>query len=237
MGVIKLWDSRQTNAVASLNAHDNFVTDMSLHKPHPQPGDDAGVIKLWDSRQTDAVASFDAHDDFVTDMSLHEREGCLLSVSGDGTLSVIDLRTNKVGGGQVVGWWVPGVEMKDRGEGWTGGCCTGGAPTCCLWEATVRQQLWTVGQGILTGGRPPALQAAAFQWFGLCTGSSLLIMAEQSSGAERCPSRCDWRCHAAPRCARRRSRPPRKGRLTTSCSRWWLSRMGRSWCAAARAGC
>jgi hypothetical protein len=43
------------------------------------------------------VASFEAHDDFVSDMSLHDRESCLLSVSGDGTLAVIDLRANKVG--------------------------------------------------------------------------------------------------------------------------------------------
>ena len=61
-------------------------------------GDDSGVIKLWDSRQSDAVASLDAHDDFVSDMALHERESCLLSVSGDGTLAVTDLRTNKVRG-------------------------------------------------------------------------------------------------------------------------------------------
>ena len=70
-------------------------------KPTSFAGDDSGVIKLWDSRQSDAVASLEAHDDFVSDLALHERESCLLSVSGDGTLAVTDLRTNKVRGL----WW------------------------------------------------------------------------------------------------------------------------------------
>ncbi len=59
-------------------------------------GDDNGLIKTWDQRQPESAASFEAHTDFVSDMVLHEREQCLVAVSGDGTLTVNDLRTNKV---------------------------------------------------------------------------------------------------------------------------------------------
>lgn len=54
------------------------------------------MIKTWDQRQPESTASFEAHTDFVSDMVLHDREQCLVAVSGDGTLTVNDLRTNKV---------------------------------------------------------------------------------------------------------------------------------------------
>ena len=60
-------------------------------------GDDDGLLKLWDTRQPDAIAALQAHTDFVADLALHQQEHCLLSVSGAGTLSVVDLRTRKVG--------------------------------------------------------------------------------------------------------------------------------------------
>ena len=53
-------------------------------------------MKTWDQRQPESTASFEAHTDFVSDMVLHDREQCLVAVSGDGTLTVSDLRTNKV---------------------------------------------------------------------------------------------------------------------------------------------
>ena len=59
-------------------------------------GDDDGVIKTWDMRQKKATTQFSAHTDYITDLSLHPGEACLLAVSGDGTLSVNDLRKNKV---------------------------------------------------------------------------------------------------------------------------------------------
>jgi WD40 repeat protein len=59
-------------------------------------GDDDGVVKLWDSRQGDAVASLHPHGDYVADMALQREDGCLVSVSGDGTLAVVDLRQRKV---------------------------------------------------------------------------------------------------------------------------------------------
>lgn len=38
----------------------------------------------------------EAHTDYVSDLCLHEPEACLLSVSGDGTLAVLDVRRMKV---------------------------------------------------------------------------------------------------------------------------------------------
>eukprot|EP00891_Asterochloris_glomerata_P008612 jgi/Astpho2/8612/e_gw1.00126.35.1_t len=58
--------------------------------------DDDGLLKLWDTRQPDAIAALQAHTDFVADLALHQQEHCLLSVSGAGTLSVVDLRTRKI---------------------------------------------------------------------------------------------------------------------------------------------
>lgn len=67
-------------------------SSVSLHAS----GDDDGLIKTWDQRQVEPSGSFDAHTDFVSDMVLHDREQCLVAVSGDGTLTVNDLRTGKV---------------------------------------------------------------------------------------------------------------------------------------------
>lgn len=77
-------------------AHSNAINRLAALGPAlTASGDDSGVIKLWDSRQSEAVASFDAHQEFVSDLALHDQDHCLLSVSGDGTLSVIDLKLNK----------------------------------------------------------------------------------------------------------------------------------------------
>lgn len=57
---------------------------------------DSGELKLWDTRQQAAAATHQAHTDFVTDLAVEPGKLCLLSVSGDGCLSVLDLRANKV---------------------------------------------------------------------------------------------------------------------------------------------
>ncbi|KAK9823827.1 hypothetical protein WJX72_005787 [[Myrmecia] bisecta] len=59
-------------------------------------GDDSGCINLWDTRQQSGCGSFQAHSDFITDMVVLDAHQSLLAVSGDGTLSVNDLRTIKV---------------------------------------------------------------------------------------------------------------------------------------------
>ena len=47
-------------------------------------------------RQKEATAQLDVHTDFISDLKDHPTEQCLIAVSGDGTLSISDLRTGKV---------------------------------------------------------------------------------------------------------------------------------------------
>jgi WD40 repeat protein len=65
-------------------------------------GDDDGRIQLWDLRQAEAVGSFAEHTDYISDMAAHTPERTLLACSGDGTLSVNDLRTFKVAKAQTL---------------------------------------------------------------------------------------------------------------------------------------
>lgn len=53
-------------------------------------------MKLWDARQRHETAAFSVHTDFVSDFAVHEPKQMLLAVSGDGTLSAMDLRNKKV---------------------------------------------------------------------------------------------------------------------------------------------
>ncbi|KAL2643045.1 hypothetical protein R1flu_010632 [Riccia fluitans] len=59
-------------------------------------GDDEGTIKIWDTRQNSCVGTFDTHEDFIADMEYVPASHQLLSASGDGTLSVCNLRRMKV---------------------------------------------------------------------------------------------------------------------------------------------
>lgn len=56
-------------------------------------GDDDGVIKLWDPRQKQATRSYNHHFDFITDFVWLEDKKHLVATSGDGTLSVLDVRS------------------------------------------------------------------------------------------------------------------------------------------------
>lgn len=62
-------------------------------------GDEDGVIRTWDWRTRAQISEFKEHTDFISDMSLHGIEDCLLAVSGDGSLSVNDLKMHKVSPG------------------------------------------------------------------------------------------------------------------------------------------
>lgn len=59
-------------------------------------GDDGGTIKVWDTRQNKCCNSFDAHEDFVADMEFLPGSNQLLAASGDGTLSICNLRRNRI---------------------------------------------------------------------------------------------------------------------------------------------
>ena len=60
-------------------------------------GDENGLIKTWDWRAKSSISEFQAHSDFISDLKFHEAEQCLVAVSGDGSLSLNDLKTHKVG--------------------------------------------------------------------------------------------------------------------------------------------
>ncbi|KAJ3746592.1 WD40-repeat-containing domain protein [Lentinula detonsa] len=55
-------------------------------------GDDEGVVKLWDPRQKESVRKYTHHFDYITDFLWLDDKKHLVTTSGDGTLSVIDVR-------------------------------------------------------------------------------------------------------------------------------------------------
>ncbi|KAJ6591084.1 WD40-repeat-containing domain protein [Mycena vulgaris] len=74
-------------------AHDDPINRVK----HVMPwlfatGDDAGVIKLWDPRQQECVRTHTQHVDYITDFLWLPDKHHLLATSGDGTLSVMDVR-------------------------------------------------------------------------------------------------------------------------------------------------
>ncbi|KAJ7628543.1 WD40-repeat-containing domain protein [Roridomyces roridus] len=77
-------------------AHDDPINRMK----HVMPwlfatGDDAGVIKLWDPRQQESIRTHKQHFDYITDFLWLGDKHHLLATSGDGTLSVMDVRSKK----------------------------------------------------------------------------------------------------------------------------------------------
>ncbi|KAJ1758770.1 WD domain repeat-containing protein 55 [Coemansia sp. RSA 2167] len=58
-------------------------------------GDEAGCVKLWDVRQKKQAFSYSEHVDYVSDMVFHAPKRHLLATSGDGCLSVYDVRKAK----------------------------------------------------------------------------------------------------------------------------------------------
>ncbi|KJA17792.1 hypothetical protein HYPSUDRAFT_145958 [Hypholoma sublateritium FD-334 SS-4] len=58
-------------------------------------GDDDGTVKLWDPRQRDSVRTYTQHFDYISDFLWLDGKRQLVSTSGDGTLSVVDVRSKK----------------------------------------------------------------------------------------------------------------------------------------------
>lgn len=86
-------------------------------------GDDSGGLSVWDLRSQAAAYQYKQHTDFISGLAQHSKSGkqqqdTLVAVSGDGTLSVHDLRAGKLvarsetdaddellsGGGGCQGW-------------------------------------------------------------------------------------------------------------------------------------
>ncbi|KAJ9115735.1 hypothetical protein QFC24_006918 [Naganishia onofrii] len=57
-------------------------------------GDDDGLIKLWDQRQKETVREYNHHWEYISDFVFLDDKKQLVSTSGDGTVSVIDVRSN-----------------------------------------------------------------------------------------------------------------------------------------------
>ncbi|KAJ3764463.1 WD40-repeat-containing domain protein [Lentinula raphanica] len=55
-------------------------------------GDDEGVVKLWDPRKKESVRKYTHHFDYITDFLWLDDKKHLVTTSGDGTLSVVDVR-------------------------------------------------------------------------------------------------------------------------------------------------
>ncbi|KAF8208280.1 WD40-repeat-containing domain protein [Mycena galopus ATCC 62051] len=77
-------------------AHDDPINRIKQVMPWLfATGDDNGVIKLWDPRQQQAIRAHRQHFDYITDLLWLPDKHHLLATSGDGTLSVMDVRSKK----------------------------------------------------------------------------------------------------------------------------------------------
>ncbi|XP_059642078.1 WD repeat-containing protein 55 isoform X1 [Cornus florida] len=91
-------DVETGSAIARLeNSHGAAVNRLINLTPSTiASGDDEGCIKVWDTRERSCKNSFNAHEEYISDMTFVSDSMKLLGTSGDGTLSLCNLRSNKV---------------------------------------------------------------------------------------------------------------------------------------------
>ncbi|CUA70975.1 WD repeat-containing protein JIP5 [Coprinopsis cinerea okayama7 len=77
-------------------AHESAINRVTRFMSMLATGDDNGVVKLWDPRQITPIRSYTHHFDFISDFLWLQDKKQLVTTSGDGTLSVIDVRSSKV---------------------------------------------------------------------------------------------------------------------------------------------
>jgi len=75
-------------------AHNTGINTMLTYEKYIFTGDDDGVVKVWDDRSKKDIFTFMENEDFIGDFAFHENR--LLCPSGDGTLSIFDLRKGKL---------------------------------------------------------------------------------------------------------------------------------------------
>uniref|UniRef100_K3WEM9 Uncharacterized protein n=1 Tax=Globisporangium ultimum (strain ATCC 200006 / CBS 805.95 / DAOM BR144) TaxID=431595 RepID=K3WEM9_GLOUD len=96
---IRAFDTLGNVTWAELRAHDNCVNRMhELSANVFSSGDDQGCVKIWDTRQHRCLAEFKEHTDFISGFATNLAGDHLLATSGDGRLSVYDLRKNVLTG-------------------------------------------------------------------------------------------------------------------------------------------
>ncbi|KAF9467140.1 WD40-repeat-containing domain protein [Collybia nuda] len=79
-----------------VGAHDAPINRIKYLMPWLlSTGDDDGVIKLWDPRQKECTRTYNQHFDYITDFLWLDDKKQLVATSGDGTLSVMDVRSKK----------------------------------------------------------------------------------------------------------------------------------------------
>ncbi|KAF8884235.1 WD40-repeat-containing domain protein [Gymnopilus junonius] len=77
-------------------AHDSTINRVKHLMPRLlSTGDDDGTVKLWDHRQRDSIRTYTQHFDYITDFLWLDDKRQLVATSGDGTLSVMDVRSKK----------------------------------------------------------------------------------------------------------------------------------------------
>ncbi|KAF9034693.1 WD40 repeat-like protein [Hymenopellis radicata] len=77
-------------------AHDSPINRVKHLTPWLlSTGDDDGVIKLWDPRKKESIRKHSQHFDYITDFLWLDDKKQLVATSGDGTLSVMDVRSKK----------------------------------------------------------------------------------------------------------------------------------------------
>ncbi|XP_051208898.1 WD repeat-containing protein 55 [Lolium perenne] len=91
-------DVETGKAIARLeDAHDNAINRVvCLTETTVASGDDEGCIKVWDTRQRSCCNTFHRHEDYISDMIYVAGSNQILATSGDGTLSVNNLRGGRV---------------------------------------------------------------------------------------------------------------------------------------------
>jgi WD40 repeat protein len=78
------------------DAHDEPVNKViSISENILATGDDSGVVKLWDVRTVKEICNWHLHEDFVSGFCFHQDSNTLLSVAGDATLCIYDVRNAK----------------------------------------------------------------------------------------------------------------------------------------------
>ncbi|KAJ2875431.1 WD domain repeat-containing protein 55 [Coemansia aciculifera] len=97
----KSWQSLDVTTGAELTrveeAHDKAINIVKyVNEQIIATGDESGGVKLWDIRQNNKPAfTFKEHVDYISDMVFNTDKRHLLATSGDGCLSVYDVRKSK----------------------------------------------------------------------------------------------------------------------------------------------
>ncbi|KAG4997230.1 hypothetical protein JHK84_028257 [Glycine max] len=102
--IARLDDAHEAAVNRLINLTESTVAsgdDEATHHYFSEDGCNIDALELWegqvwDTRERSCCNSFNAHEDYISDMTFVSDAMKLLATSGDGTLSVCNLRRNKV---------------------------------------------------------------------------------------------------------------------------------------------